>query len=392
MCSLCRDAAPPALWLPGAALLLGMGSAMSAHAQDGPRLEVEPAVLVSDNPFLLDGGDRAAAAAEVTLRPSMRWSLPPGGEAVVSGVVFARQYSRAYGNFLAGRLDGEARNRENEYLSWSAALSASRDQAIDILTTTIDAVVDPRSFRTSLGSRVSVVWNPNARTSITPTIGAVRSTFTGNAPLADTRSIDVGVALARRMDERTSLGGRAAAIFSQSGSLGSLSVQTLTATIDHRLESEWRLTADVGLERSGVGTIVVGGVATSPDNRVRLNGEVQFCRDRTRDTFCLSGALRSEVSGLGGLQRQLLLRGTARTQASARDTIQGSVEYRKSTMWDAVAGDVDAVRAQVALDRRLRRSLFLRPSLEYLARQLLTGRRIGAGYAQLSLLYRWEPE
>lgn len=389
---MCRDAGRHASLLHGAALLLAIGSSAPASSQDGPRLEVEPAVIVSDNPFLLEGPGRSAGAAEIAIRPSLTWSLPPGGEAELNGAVVARQYSRTYNDVVTGRVHAEARNRESEYLSWTASASGAREQAIDILTSTIDAVVDPRSLRTSVGSRASLDWNPDPYTTISPSFGAIRSVYSGVAALENTRAFDIGIAFNKRTNERTVVGGRATSIFSRAGSLSDLNVQTLSATIDHRLVSNWRLSGDLGLERSGVGTIIANGVATRPDDRLRMNGQVQFCRERPRDRFCFSGALRSEVSGLGGLQRQLLLRGTGRVQTTERDTIEGNVEYRKSTMWEAASGNVDALRVEVAGERRLRRPLFLRPALEYLQRQLLDGRRIGAVYAQASLIYRWEPQ
>lgn len=365
--------------------------ASGAAAQADLRVEVDATALLSENPFLLSGDDTAAAAVEIAVRPSVSWSLSPGTELEARGAIASRQYSRRYGNFVTGRADLEARRRRNEFLSYSAVASFARDISTEVLTSTIDTAVDPRSIRQSYGARSAVEWNLDSYHSVDATVGWEKAEYKGADLLADTQAFDVGATFSKRVSARTSVGVRATATFSDVGAASDLSTRALLATVERRLSENWRASGELGVERSSNRFGGRLGLDVRDEARTRLSGRGEFCYENSRLEACAAGSLQSEVSSFGGLQRRALLNGSVRRRLNARDVVEAVGSYSRATVLGGGLPSLDALRLGGSYERRLSRDLSLRGSLDYLRRQLLTGERVGAGFVQLRLTFRREP-
>lgn len=381
-----RDA-PIASCVRAAAAVAVVTAASPLFAQE-IRLEVDPAVLLSDNPFLLPGGE-GAIAAELVVRPTVTWTTSPGTRLELRGAIADRQYTRRYGNFLTGRAEFEGSRRESEFLSYDASVSFARELSSDVLTSAIDAVVDPRAIRQSYGARSSLTWNFDANTSLRPSIGWERADFSRSTLLEPSETFDANLVLNKRIDALTTIGVRTGAVFGSVGIASDLSTQVLLGTVERRLNSAWRATGELGVERASSRTEAWMGVPGGQDARTRLTGRGSFCYEPSRLEACVAGALQSEVSSLGGLQRNLFFSGLLRRQWSEQVRVGLDVEYRRATVQDDGIRPLDALRLSGSIDRTLTQRLTLRAVVEYLRRQLLTGERIGAGFLQLRLLYRW---
>lgn len=347
-------------------------------------------MIGSRNPFLLREGRRGAVAAEIAVRPTVTWSLPPGSKVELAGVLVDRQYTRRYGNIATGRFDLTGRHRRDERLSLSVAGHVARDQTVDALSSPIEAAADPQSFRNSYGVRAAATWNFDARTSLSPSIGAESTSFTGTEVLADTRALDFGAILSRRLNAYTSFGLRGTAFLGRVGGSDN-DIQTLVATLDRRLRENWRGTIELGVERSGARREIWLGTPIVQEARVRFGGRIEGCYDTSRTQGCLSGSLRSEVTGLGGLQRERALRGTVRHVLSDRASVEMLADYRRSTVQGTGFGALDVLRGQATFERRLNERFVVAGVVEYLRRRTLTGERIGAAFLGAHLRYRLNP-
>jgi hypothetical protein len=358
-----------------------------AVAQTVPRLEVELSVLASENPLLLTGDDTGAVQTDLSARPGVRITTPTGSSFDLGAVITNRNYSRRFGNFVVGRVDAAADYRDSERLSIGAEASFSRDLAVDLLTGSVEAAVDPTSVRTGYGGRLSLAWRPDEYTSVLPAIGIDRFSFDRTNLLGDTRSIDASLAVRRRTGPRTTLGARAGAIFSDTARLSSTDTRFLYATIDRRLGASWRLTGELGLERAGARTETLLGATVAQPPRTRVSGRAELCRDRPDPVICLTAALNSEVSGLGGLQRRGVLTASFDQRLDERTTLGVDAEYQRTVMQADVFPDFDAVRAVATLERSVTREWRIGATLQYLRRRLVDGSRIGSGFAGLRLTY-----
>lgn len=361
--------------------------AAPALAQPVPRLEVDLRVLASDNPFLLPGDGREAVLAEVTARSGLIFATPTGSSLDIEAVIASRQYSRRYGNFLIGHVGATGIHRDSEFLSVTASARFSRDAAVDLLTSSVEAATDPTSIRTGYVANAALTWRPDAYTQVVPEVRAERYDYERSALLGNTRAIAASLAYRRRTGPGTTLGARAGIVFSDTARLSDTSTQFLYATFDWRPGSGWRATGELGVERNDDRTEALLGLEVAQAARTLVSGRAQLCRDVPGSVICATGALNSEVSGLGGLQRRAVASASANLQLAERTTVRVEAEYQRTVMQGTLFPEFDAIRVVGIATRTLTRTLRLAGTLQYLQRRLVAGERVGALFAGFQLTY-----
>lgn len=355
-----------------------------------PRVElaVDQSIFLYDNPFLLPGGNTGSAAVEVAVRPRLDWQLGPSTTLEVDGVARARRYLRRYGDFVTGRADAIIRHRDSEYLSVRGALGYARELPIDALTESLDAALDTRSIRETMSARFYADWSPNAVTMVDGTLGAMRTRFSSSAILETTNSYELSLGIARRLSARTTIGVQGQLARIEGEGLGSRTARTLQLTGTRRLSNAWRLEGSAGVEWAG-SEILSDGRGRGRD-RPRFAGTGTLCRETTRLDLCLTGSLRSEVSALTGLRRELTLGANAEMRLTERSTLSLSGDYQKANGGGA---PLNLFRVAAAYERRLSQRFSLRGGVDYMRRgrdfEGPGGReRIGAAVAHVTLIFR----
>lgn len=353
-----------------------------------PRVElaVDQSIFLSDNPFLLPGGKTDAAAVEIAVRPQLDWQLGPATTLEVDAAARMRQYLRRYGDFVTGRVDAVLRHRDSEYLSVRGAVGYSRELPIDALTESLDAALDTRSIRETMSARFYADWSPNAVTTVNGAFGAMRTHFSGSTILDTTRSYDVSLGIARRLSTRATIGVQGQVVRTEGEGLGPRTAKTLQLTATRRLSNAWRLDARAGVEWTGSERLSEGGGRDRP----RFAGSGTLCRETTRLDLCLTGSMRSEVSALTGLRRELTLGADAEMRLTERGTLFLSGNYQKAS---GGVAPLNLFRVSAAYERRLSERFSLRGGVNYLRRSSdfdsIGGReRIGAAVAQITLIFR----
>lgn len=363
---------------------------VSATAQPVPRIEVDVRALASENPLLLAGGDTDAGLVEVTARPGVELTMPEGTSFDLSAVVTGRRYTRRYGGYVIGRADAVAGHRASEFVTYRANAGYSRDLAVDLLTTSIDGGIDPLSVRSGLFGGAGVTWRPNEYTSIIPAFSFEQFRYDRSSLIGDTRSLNGSVSLGRRTGPLTTIGVRAGGSLNRIERAGDIDTAFLYATIDRRLGGSWRLSGEIGAERVGARVETLLGAPIAQPARTRLSGRAELCRDTTGSVICASGALNTEVSGIGGLQRRAVFAATMDQRLGERTTASLNAEYQRTMMQGGILPDLDAIRAVGVVERRVRRDLTLGATLQYLRRRLIDGTRIGAAFAGVQIT--WAPQ
>ena len=363
-------------------LALGPALAPQCFARPNVGVEFDADVFVSDNPFLLPGEDTGAAAADVAARPYLDWDLDPHTRLEFTGEVGFRQFHRRYGNFVTGFADLQLQHRRNEYLTVGAQVTYDRSLVSDPLSDSLDFAFDSRGVHESAEVRPTVAWNPNARVSITGDMGWRKMRYPGSILLRPIDAYDVGVSASRRMNAATSLGAQARLTSSQSGDGGDTSVTSFNIVATHRLSEHWYGDVQAGVEWTGLND----PIAPDDDNRAQFNGGFSLCHEPRRTVVCVTGAIRSEVSGFGGLQREKTLGATLSSRVSERGTITGEFDGRKANL-PGFTHPASILRASGGYEHRLDRNIYLTSNATYMQRKLL-GQRVDAVILQVGLSIR----
>lgn len=358
--------------------------ASESLAQPEVGLEIDAAVFASDNPFLIAGENRASGAVDVAARPYVDWHLDPRTKLEFTGELGFRQYHKHYGNYVTGLADLGLRHRRNEYLTVSGRARYSRDLISDMLTDSIDFAFDSRGVRESIDAGGTVAWNPSATITITGDLGWRKLRYPDSAILQATDAYDVGISASKRLNAKTSVGLQARATSSRPESSGDTSVKSVAFTAAHRFAENWHGDVQLGVEWSRLND----SFGSSHDDRARFNGGANLCYEPLRTSICLNGTIGSEVSGLGGLQRETSFGGTVRHQISEYGAITAEVESRKTNLpeFDAPAR---VLRVASNYEHRLNRTLYLTSGAAYLQRQF-AGAKIDAAIIQIGLSIRGE--
>lgn len=365
------------------ALALAFFLAAKSEAQNAVTLEFDTNVLVSDNPFLTTEKERATGAVELVARPRVDLKLDPRTDLDFTGEVGFRQYSRRYGNFVTGRSDLQLRHRRNEHLTVSGRAIYTRDLVSDLLTDSIDFAIDTRSIRESIDARTSVAWSPDATTTIVGNGGWRRLRYPGSALLQTTKAYDFGFAADKRLSERMTVGVQASRTLSHILGGQDTSVTSLNATAARRFSAHWYGGTQLGIEWS---KLYDPGSLTR-ESRGRFNGAAHLCYEPARTTACVRSAIGSEVSGLGGLQREFSVSADISHRISEFGTVSAETEYRRARLpgYDAPAR---VFASTLRYEHRIRRNIYLTPSVAYLQRNRRAGEKADAFIFQIGLSIR----
>lgn len=347
-------------------------------AQTVTRLEGEARLFASDNPFVLPGGNNEAVAAEVIVRPEIRWTLAPATTAQVSGFAAYRHYSRRYGDFLTGRVEASAAHRENEFLSFDGALSVARELPADALAESIDFSIDPRSIRERTAARGSFDWSPSARTTITGTVGGEMLRYPGSTWLTSANAYNLDIAASRRISPTTAIGIRGRTTHTDIIDVTGLDAHAVYATVAHRIGPQMEGDANIGVEWSGYDQ--------PGNNRARLSGNGRVCYRPDRLDLCVTTSRQSEVSGFGGLQREWHVGVTANHRVSSRGRIGLAGDYRRGEL-GLIDSRSSALRIGGTYRHRLSERRSLVAGLDYLSRQFMVGGRNDTIVAQIGIIF-----
>jgi hypothetical protein len=352
-------------------------------------LTLDAQALASSNPFLIPGPDRGAVLTQISASPEIKLTGDTGSSLDLNGTVTQKWFSQHYGQYLVGKFDAAGKYRRNEYLTVEADGGFSRDLAVDVLTSSIDAVVDPQSIRTDYDGALRLRWTPDAHTEIVPEVRYEASDYSDSTLLRNTRTFKADVSVSRRISPYTQIGVRAEALFNKAAGSVAQNSQALYATLKQDISEHWQLTAEIGAERTEnrAGPLqdqTVDG-SSSP---TRLSGRAELCRKVPNGLACLAGLIDSEISGLGGLQRTMTGSATVTQKLSERSSVNGVVEYRHVEAQSGGFPGLDSLRATLKLDRRIGRAFTLSATAQYLRRQLVDGGWIGAAYGGLQLRFQ----
>lgn len=397
-------------------LIFAAGAALvpaSAFAQVDPYLAVEVGALASSDPFLLSGGGNGAVMFEAAINPSIEITTDRGSSIVASGTLRQRNYSRKYGDFTLGEADLAANYRDSEYLTLGVVGRFERALSFDATTLGVEAAIDPGAIRQSWAAGALVEWRPTEHQLITPEFRFEKMDFLGTQLLVPSSSYILGVGYSVQTGPRTRLGLRFRDIIRSSETMSDMNTMALYGTIARRLGERSSISAELGVERTGIQRERIGDVITQRPARTLLAGTVRLCREaeapRAEESRaetssspssqwfgCLSGGLNTEVTGLGGLRRDTTVSATVSKPILENFTLRGEGEYRRSSMVGGTYVSVpdfgygaraEIIRTSVDLDWRVHQDVTMTGRVQYSRRQILTGDRVGATFFGLQLRY-----
>jgi len=363
-------------------LTLGPALAPQGFARPNVGVDFDAGVFVSDNPFLLPGKDVGAAAADVAARPYLDWDLEPRTKVEFTGEVGFRQYHRRYGNFVTGFADLQLQHRRNEYLSVGGQVVYDRSLVSDPLTDSLDFAFDSRGIHESVEARPTVAWNPNARVSVTADMGWRKLRYPGSILLQPTNAYDAGLIASKQISAVMSLGAQARITSTSAADGSDTSVKALGLVTSRRFSNNWHADAQLGVEW----TTLDDPVGPDDDKRSQFNGSFSLCHEPRRTVVCVTGAIRSEVSGFGGLQREKTIGATVNRRISQWGTITAELDARRANIPE-YRNPASLLRASGGYEHQMDRNIFLTSSATYMQRKLL-GQQVGAVTFQVGLSIR----
>ena len=299
-----------------------------------------------------------------------------------TGEVGFRQYSRRYGNFVTGFADLQVRHRRNEHLTVGAQATFDRSLVSDPLNDSLDFAFDSRGVHESTEVRPTVTWNPNSRVAVNADAGWRKMRYPGSILLRPIDAYDAGIGVSRRMSAATSLGAQARITSTRSDEGGDTSVKSFGLVATRRFSEHWYGDVQVGVEWTNMDD----PIGPDDDNRAQFNGGFSLCHEPRRTVICVTGSIRNEVSGFGGLQREKTLGATLSRRVSERGTLTGEFDGREANL-PGFANPASILRASGGYEHRLDRNIYLTSNATYLQRKLL-GQRVDAVIFQVGLSIR----
>jgi hypothetical protein len=368
----------------------GAVASRSVQAQSRVSVETEANAYIAVNPFLVADDDRVTLAGEVVVRPKATWSIGTGRTtAELDSEIAFRQYDRRYGNFVTGRAIASVAHRHSEYWTLRGAASYVRELPTEA-TSTFGAVFDAVSVSERAALRTSFEWNLNSRTAISTDLGWENTRYPGSSILASTTAYEARAGITRRFSRVTTAGLQVSYIASRAGDEGNSTTAAAQVTVNRALSLGWRLEAAAGVERSTV-TELDGRRRLGPG---RFSGTAQVCYEPNHLRACLSGSVRSVVSGLGGLQREVSFRANVRRQLSEHASVVVAADYVRANVGplaspaDQPAISTDLLRVSGEYRHRISRGLSVTSGLSYLRRNDLSGQRVSGATFRIGIVYQ----
>jgi hypothetical protein len=359
----------------------------SAHAQPQVSVETAANAYIAVNPFLVMDDDQITLAGEVVLRPKVTWAIGTGRTtAEVNSEIAFRQYHRRYGSFVMGRAIASVAHRHNEYWTLRGTASFVRELPSEATSETIDAVVDAVTISETAALRTFLVWNLNTTTAISTDFAWEHTRYSGSTLLAGTESYNARAGISRRLSRLTTVGMQVGFTASRAGGDDDSTRAVVQLTANRALSSSWRLEAAAGVERA---------TETRPDGRRqwgpgRFSGSAQLCYEPRHVTACLSGSIRSVVSGLGGLQRELSFSANLRRQLSEHASLTVAADYSRANI-DQLASSAALLRVSGEYQRRISRNLSMIAGLAYVQRDNLANQRASGTTFRIGIAFQGLP-
>lgn len=347
-------------------LALGPGFASPSFARPHVGVEFDADVFASDNPFLLPGEDLGSAAVDVAARPYVDWDLDHRTQLAFTGEVGFRQYQRRYGNFVTGFADLELEHRRNEYLTFGGRARYDRSLVADPLSDSLDFAFDSSGIHEDLEVRPTVRWNPNARVTVNADMGWRNLRYPDSTLLQPTKAYDVGISASKRISSRTSLGAQGRLTFSRTNHGSDTSARSFNLIATRRFSDNWYGDVQVGAEW----TTLNAPLSPDQDNRGRFNGGFSLCHEPRRTVLCVTGSVRSDVSGFGGLQREKTIGATASHRITERGSLTAELDAREANV-PGVIDSAHILRASGGYEHRFDQNIYFTSSATYMQRQLV---------------------
>jgi hypothetical protein len=331
---------------------------------------IDASAKFASNPLLEPGRDNAAMVFEISVLPEFKDVDSRGNSIDLAGVATLREYSRRYSRAVLGSFTATREFRQSERFSGKASLGVTRDLVGDTPTIGVDALVAPQSLRTTLNASGDILWHPDALTTITPAISALRSTYDRTTELRETRSAEASVDYARKISGTTTLGVRPLVAISHTLGQPTLHRYAFYGTVQQRLSPVLQLDFDLGAEHLPSSDAIAPAVAARPSATL-LAGSMRLCAKARRLDACLSAELGSQVSALDGFQRTKSVRATVAYHLSERKLVTVQLDYQRIAAAVSLGqrGELESGDASVTLDWRMTSSLTLSGVAGYALRQ-----------------------
>ncbi len=371
------------------ALALTLGGAGSpAVGQTVSKLSFDTQLVGSPNPFLLPGPDRSALMVQISAKPELKLSEQTGSQLDLAGTVAQKWYSQHYGNYLVGDFTAAGTYRDSEHLSVDASAGFSHDLVVDELTTSIDGAVDPQSVRTAYSGRLLIKWHPNAHVQIQPELSYENSSYQNSALLRDTRIIGLALSASKQISPFMEIGVRGRALFSKAENTPKANSQAVYATLKWDMAEHWKLSGQLGAERTSDHIEQLPGQTVNQPARTALSGRGELCRETAHGTGCLTVEATNGISGIGGLERTISALASVTQKISSRASVMGTAEYRRSTTQGNAYPSLGAFRATAKLERQIGHNLACSALFQYQRRQLTDGHWVSAPFGGLQLRFQ----
>jgi hypothetical protein len=355
---------------------------IEARAQAEVRIDADASGYYAENPFLLSGGNTAAGAIGVAVRPTVVLPIAPATTLELDSEVRLRRYHRRYGEFVTGRTEATLRHRSDEHLSLLGSLGYTRELPIDAITEDIGAALDARSVRNSFLGRGSANWHPTQHTLIQGEASAQRTRYSSSSDLRSSTAYDFALSGSRELSARTSVGVRAGlALSSISGE--TISARTVQVTATQRISATVRADLRAGVEWSQSGLAEEDALPS----RARLSGTASVCDERRRFNFCATASMRSQFNGLNGLQRELSAGLSSAWRLSEKGTLNLDAQYRKSPS-SAQFGSLNVLDASASYDHRLSQRFVLSAGVDYLRRGRPDSSSVSAAIVHVTFTFK----
>ncbi|QNN67116.1 hypothetical protein H9L13_10855 [Sphingomonas lutea] len=319
-------------------------------------------VSASNNPFLSTQNHAAAMLAELSLHPVLT-NKTETTAVELSGTLGHRRYSNDYGSYVfgSGLLSGSS--RQNERLSLRGALHYRQEVSTDTVED-VSGAIDPDSVRRSFGASGTAAWQISELSSLTPSFNAERVSYDRTDEL--TRYDRLGGALGynRRLSPYTSVGIGAGVTLFKFRDTPDTDIQFAEATVDHKFSEVLAIEGSLGAQR--VTFTEFDGIELERKAKLLLQGDVQFCRRGAATNICLTGAVSSEPSGLGSIERRYSSGLSYGLRLAEFSNISIAANYQRSSGLSLLGNEpIEYLQASASFDRRITKALTFDTFLRY---------------------------
>jgi hypothetical protein len=389
--------------------LIAVAAQASAKTEIVPSASVTASAGYSSNPFLTAQGNDATATASISVTPSLAF-IDTASQAILSAEYNRTEYISKYPGLDAYSISFAGSHRFNDRLSvslgtefessvlganganFSSPISAFPTQpSTDGSTTTAPgstsnpapsstpssvaplptvgligddvSLIGQRQRRNLLATNIAFSYLPSARSTWNFGANASRATYPGSSVFAQNSTSYGGqIGYTRRLSETQTLGVQGGVSIVEYSAGQTSRIYTPRLTYNRRLSPSWTLdvSAGLGITDDGSGA------------RVKGLAIVGLCHSGVRSQFCLEGSRQPSVNAIGGTLTQTSVTGSYSYRLSERSVVTASGSYIRvdgapSLLPGNIAGtgDQNYVSADLSINRRLSRQIFLFGAASY---------------------------